>query len=66
MSWLRSGRLQRHLLTRRRPGRCARLQTQIVYDDAREAVRRLPAPVVLVGSAGFGQTAVTLAKGCCT
>jgi hypothetical protein len=34
----------------------------IVFDDAQEAVRRLPAPVVLVGSAGSGKTAVTLAK----
>ncbi|MDM0117955.1 AAA family ATPase [Variovorax sp. J22R133] len=38
------------------------LDKPIVFDDAQEAVRRLPAPVVLVGSAGSGKTAVTLAK----
>ena len=38
------------------------LDKSIVFDDAQEAVRRLPAPVVLVGSAGSGKTAVTLAK----
>ena len=55
-----------------RPCRCAGctprrtefelLDKPIVFDDAQEAVRRLPAPVVLVGSAGSGKTAVTLAK----
>ena len=38
------------------------LDKPIVFDDAQEAVRRLPAPVVVVGSAGSGKTAVTLAK----
>jgi hypothetical protein len=38
------------------------LDKPIVFDDAQEAVRRAPAPVVLVGSAGSGKTAVTLAK----
>ena len=38
------------------------LDKPIVFDDAQEAVRRLPAPAVLVGSAGSGKTAVTLAK----
>ena len=38
------------------------LDRPIIFDDAQEAVRRLPAPVVVVGSAGSGKTAVTLAK----
>ena len=38
------------------------LDKPIVFDDAQEAVRRLPAPAVVVGSAGSGKTAVTLAK----
>jgi len=38
------------------------LDKPIVFDDAQEAVRRLPPPVVIVGSAGSGKTAVTLAK----
>ena len=38
------------------------LDKPLVFDDAQEAVRRLPAPLVLVGSAGSGKTAVTLAK----
>ena len=38
------------------------LDKPIVFDDAQEAVRRLPAPVILVGSAGSGKTAVTLPK----
>ena len=38
------------------------LDKPVVFDDAQEAVRRLPAPVVLVGSAGSGKTAITLAK----
>ncbi|HSV36813.1 MAG TPA: hypothetical protein VLI46_14725 [Ramlibacter sp.] len=38
------------------------LDKPVVFDDAQEAVRRLPAPVVVVGSAGSGKTAVTLAK----
>lgn len=38
------------------------LDKPIVFDDAQEAVRRLPVPVIVVGSAGSGKTAVTLAK----
>jgi hypothetical protein len=38
------------------------LDKPIMFDDAQEAVRRLPAPVVVVGSAGSGKTAVTLSK----
>ncbi len=38
------------------------LDKPIVFDDAQESVRRLIAPVVVVGSAGSGKTAVTLAK----
>jgi AAA domain len=38
------------------------LDKPIMFDDAQEAVRRLPPPVVVVGSAGSGKTAVTLAK----
>jgi len=38
------------------------LDKPIIFDDAQEAVRRLPLPVVLVGSAGSGKTAVTLAR----
>ncbi len=38
------------------------LDKPIVFDDVQESVRRLPAPLVLVGSAGSGKTAVTLAK----
>ena len=34
------------------------LDKPIVFDDAQEAVRRLPAPVVLVGSAGSGKTEI--------
>ncbi len=38
------------------------LDKPIVFDDAQEAVRCLPAPVIVVGSAGSGKTAVTLTK----
>ncbi|MFM2055766.1 MAG: hypothetical protein RLY71_151 [Pseudomonadota bacterium] len=38
------------------------LDKPIVFDDTQEAVRRLPAPIVLVGSAGSGKTAVTLSR----
>ncbi len=51
MRWLHATRTEFELLDK-----------PIVFDDAQEAVRRLPAPVVLVGSAGSGKTAVTLAK----
>jgi AAA domain/UvrD-like helicase C-terminal domain/Ankyrin repeat len=51
MRWLHASRAEFELLDK-----------PIVFDDAQEAVRRLPAPVVLVGSAGSGKTAVTLTK----
>lgn len=51
LRWLHAARTEFELLDK-----------PIVFDDAQEAVRRLPAPVVLVGSAGSGKTAVTLAK----
>ncbi|MBC7610569.1 MAG: AAA family ATPase [Polaromonas sp.] len=38
------------------------LDKPLMFDDMQEAVRRLPAPVVVVGSAGSGKTAVTLTK----
>ena len=38
------------------------LDKPIVFDETQEAVRRLPVPVVVVGSAGSGKTAVTLSK----
>ena len=38
------------------------LDKPLQFDDAQEAVYRLPAPVVIIGSAGSGKTAVTLAK----
>lgn len=38
------------------------LDKPILFDDVQEAVCRLPAPVVVVGSAGSGKTAVTLTK----
>ena len=38
------------------------LDKPLVFDDDQEAVRRAPAPVVVVGSAGSGKTAVTLTK----
>jgi hypothetical protein len=38
------------------------LDKPIFFDDTQEAVRRLPVPVVVVGSAGSGKTAVTLSK----
>jgi hypothetical protein len=51
LRWIHASRAQFELLDK-----------PIVFDDAQEAVRRLPAPVVVVGSAGSGKTAVTLAK----
>ena len=51
LRWLHASRAEFELLDK-----------PIVFDDAQEAVRRLPAPVVLVGSAGSGKTAVTLVK----
>lgn len=38
------------------------LDKPLVFDDAQEAVRLVPAPLVIVGSAGSGKTAVTLTK----
>ena len=38
------------------------LDKPLVFDDAQDAVYRHPAPLVIVGSAGSGKTAVTLAK----
>ena len=38
------------------------LDKPLVFDDDQEAVRRAPAPVVVVGSAGSGKTAVTLTR----
>ena len=38
------------------------LDRPIVFDEAQEAVRRHKVPLVVVGSAGSGKTAVTLAK----
>jgi len=38
------------------------LDKPIVFDDAQQAVRRHAPPLVIVGSAGSGKTAVTLAK----
>jgi hypothetical protein len=51
LRWLHASRAEFELLDK-----------PIVFDDAQEAVRRAPAPVVLVGSAGSGKTAVMLAK----
>ena len=51
LRWLHASRAEFELLDK-----------PIVFDDAQEAVRRLPAPVVVVGSAGSGKTAVTLTK----
>ena len=57
MRWLHASRAEFELLDK-----------PIMFDDAQEAVRRLPAPVVVVvvvvvvGSAGSGKTAITLAK----
>src|SRR5205807_698873 len=38
------------------------LDKPLVFDDAQEAVYRHAAPLVIVGSAGSGKTAVTLSK----
>ena len=51
LHWLHPSRTQFELLDK-----------PIVFDDAQDAVARLPAPVVIVGSAGSGKTAVTLTK----
>ena len=49
--YLHPGRSEFHLLDK-----------PISFDDAQDAVYRLPAPLVLVGSAGSGKTALTLEK----
>jgi len=49
--YLHPGRTEFHLLDK-----------VISFDDAQEAVYRLPPPLVLVGSAGSGKTALTLEK----
>ena len=51
LRWLHASRTEFELLDK-----------PIMFDDAQEVVRRLPAPVVIVGSAGSGKTAVTLTK----
>lgn len=51
LRWLHDSRTQFHLLDK-----------PIVFDDAQEDAYRLAAPLVLIGSAGSGKTAVTLAK----
>lgn len=38
------------------------LDKPISFDDAQEAIYRMPAPLVVVGSAGSGKTALTLEK----
>ena len=38
------------------------LDKPISFDDAQEAIFRLPAPLIVVGSAGSGKTALTLEK----
>ena len=38
------------------------LEQPISFDDAQEAIYHQPAPLILVGSAGSGKTALTLAK----
>jgi hypothetical protein len=38
------------------------LDKVLSFDDAQEALYRLPAPIVIVGSAGSGKTALTLEK----
>ncbi len=49
--YLHPGRSEFHLLDK-----------VVSFDDAQEAVYRLPPPLVLVGSAGSGKTALTLEK----
>lgn len=51
LRWLHSSRVEFELLDK-----------PIVFDDEQEAVRRLLAPMILVGSAGSGKTAITLSK----
>jgi len=51
LRWLGAGRTQFELLDK-----------PIVFDDAQEQAYRHPAPLVVIGSAGSGKTAVTLAR----
>src|SRR5574337_988403 len=51
LRWLGPGRTQFELLDK-----------PIVFDDAQEQALRHPAPLVVIGSAGSGKTAVTLAR----
>ena len=51
LRYLHPGRAEFHVLDK-----------PISFDDAQEAIYRLPPPLVLVGSAGSGKTALTLAK----
>lgn len=51
LRYLHPGRADFHLLDK-----------PISFDDAQEAIYRLPPPLILVGSAGSGKTALTLAK----
>jgi hypothetical protein len=51
LRWLHASRVEFELLAK-----------PIVFDDDQEAVRRLLAPLILVGSAGSGKTAITLSK----
>ncbi len=51
LRWLGTGRTQFELLDK-----------PIVFDDAQDEAWRHPAPLVLIGSAGSGKTAVTLAR----
>jgi hypothetical protein len=51
LRWLGAGRTQFELLDK-----------PIVFDDAQDEAYRHPAPLVVIGSAGSGKTAVTLAR----
>ena len=51
LRWLHPSRVEFELLDK-----------PIVFDDEQEAARRLLAPMILVGSAGSGKTAITLSK----
>ena len=51
LRWLGPGRMQFELLDK-----------PIVFDDAQDEAYRHPAPLVVIGSAGSGKTAVTLAR----
>ena len=51
LRWLGAGRVQFELLDK-----------PIVFDDAQETARHHPAPLVVIGSAGSGKTAVMLSR----